>query len=507
MSQVWMATDRDFLQGGPFQAVHLNQTGNLLVEYNLESDDTLELRGDVATGWDLSEDGTSYTFHIHPRAMWHDGVPVTAADVKWTLDSSAFPPEGEIRRWIADIQPFYKSSQVIDDKTVQVNTNFPAPAFLLYLAQNHHQMLPKHRYDGMSADDRKLIENYLGSGPFFLTDFQKDVSNAYERNPDYWKEGLPYLDGLEYFLIPGGGAMISAYKTGQVLMSRDADSGMSNAEALQVAQDMSGKAQVLWGGPMSQISLYLKLDKAPYDNVKVRQAMHLAIHRPQFIETLTLGHGTTGYPFPPNFWFSLTEEEVNQLPGFRSLNGEKHPDDIAEAQRLMAEAGFADGFKADFLSRPQFGIPEMVLIAADQLRRALKIGATLETLDIAAADAKRNAGDWEILPQSDGTSMHDPEDPLGRVYRSAGRGNHGGYENARIEELYDLQARSLDRDQRRAWSLEAANIILEEVPLIILYWADRPFFLDNSVKNFHMPDIWFANNFKMEHIWCDPVCS
>ena len=509
MAMVFQTFDFDFLGHGVLHAVSLNQVGNLLIEYNQESDDPLELRGDLATSWELSPDGTSYTFHINPKARWHDGVPVTAADVKWTLDTAANPTEGETRVYLAFFKPFYKSSQVIDDKTVRVNTNFPAPAFPLYLASHYHQILPKHRYEGMSPDDRKLQENFLGSGPFFLTDYQRDVSSSYERNPDYWKEGLPYLDGLKYFLISGGGTMISAYKTGQVHMSRDGVSGMSNAEALELADDVAGEAEVRWGGPMSGIGLYFNLSRPPFNDVRVRRAIHLATHRQTFIEILTLGQATLGYPFPPNFWFSMPEEEVAKLPGFRELNGEKHPDDLAEARRLMADAGFADGFSKSMIVMDQFGVTQVGQIAADQLRRTLNIETRLEVLELGVLleRAQSLEGDYEWLAYSDGTNMLDPEDAFGRLYRAGAAGNFVGYDNPRINEIYDLQARSLDQNERRALTLEAANIVLDEAPYVLLYWADRAMFVHNSVKNFHMPNIYYAQNHKMEHIWCDPVCS
>ena len=497
----------DFISSGVFQAVMLNQTGNLLIQYNPESDDPLELVGDLATGWEVGADGKSYTFTLNPKAKWHDGVPVTAADIKWTLDTGAFPEMDEPRWFWAFYADSYKSSTVIDAKTVRVDLKFPSPAFMLYLASVYMQMQPKHHFDGKPLAFREELDNALGSGPFILTDLDPGVSHFYERNPDYWKPGRPYLDGLKYFTIVGGDATIAAYKAGQLQMSRDAAGALSNAEALELAKDEVGRLTVHWGGPMSQIALWLNLDKPPFDNVKVRQAINLVIHRPQFIETLTLGQATLGYPFPPDFWFSPTEAEVTQVPGFRSLNGEKHPDDIAEAQRLMAEAGFADGFETNFLARNLFGTPEMAQVAADQLRRTLNITGTVDVVDLNVEQTRRTAGDWEILPQSVATNMLDIEDVMSRLYRSTGPDNFAGYTNARVDELYELQARSLDRAQRKLWAEEVTQIVLEELPVINLYWANRPMVVHNSIKNFHMPTIWMAYNFKMEHLWCDPICS
>jgi peptide/nickel transport system substrate-binding protein len=164
-AMIFMTPDFDILERGSSQAPTLNQLGNLLIEYNPETEDTLDIRGDLATSWDLSADGTSYTFFLNPKAKWHDGVPVTAADVKWTLDISAFPPEGETRHSLAFFKPFYESSQVIDDNTVRVNSKFPSPAFFQYLAMNYHQILPKHHYEGMSAEDRDFEENSWVQAP------------------------------------------------------------------------------------------------------------------------------------------------------------------------------------------------------------------------------------------------------------------------------------------------------------------------------------------------------
>jgi peptide/nickel transport system substrate-binding protein len=493
-------------EGGPISA-SMDPFSNLLIEYGLnqDTDDQLEIRGDIADSWTLGANGTTYTFFLNENARWHDGVPITAADIKFTLDKMV--EEGVARPWAGLIKPFYESSQVVDNSTIQVETKFPAPAFLPILGHNYMIMLPKHQFEGMSEDDMKLQENILGSGPFKMTDFEQGVKWVYERNADYWKEGRPYLDGVSVFLIPGGGQTIAAYKAGQVLMSRDPVSGMSNTEALDIAEDLKDRARVLWGGPMSQITVQPNLAVDPFTDKKVRQAIHLAVHRQPFIETLTLGKGTLGYPFPPGFWFSIPEAEVAQLPGFRELDGEKHPDDIAEAKRLMADAGFPNGFSKEMMVVNLFGVTEMGQIAADQLRRTLNIELTLDIVDIATLIPRRGAADFEITAYSDGTTMIDPEDALGRVYRDGGSANYANWLHPRIEVLYDLQARELDQDIRAQYAQEAAQIVLDEAPVIGLYWADRAMFLYNSIKNFHMPDVWYTLNFKYENIWCDPVCQ
>jgi peptide/nickel transport system substrate-binding protein len=498
----------DMLEGGAFNTVTMNQFLPLLIQFNPESRDRLELGPDLATSWDVENGGQSYVFHLNENARWDDGVPMGAADVKWTMDEMV--NEDEPRQWSGFIKPFYESTEIIDDHTVRLNLKFASGIFLQYLASNYFTMLPKHHYENMSADDRKLKENILGGGPWKLRDYDPTVSWSYDRNEDYWKEGLPYLDTMETFLISAGGAMAGAYKTGQVHMSRSGLLGLSNAEAINLAEDLVGHAQIRFGGPMSHINLYMNINNPdlPYADVRVRRAIHLAVNRQDLIAILTLGKASLGYPFMPDFWFSLTEAEVALLPGFRvTADGQKDPRDIATAKQLMIDAGYPDGFKTDSLSRNFFGIPEMAQVVADQLRE-IGIDMSITVTDNRTADARRDTGDYEILPQSDGTNMVDPEDAFARLYTSASatHGNFIRWTNPRVDELYDLQARTTDRALRRQYTLEAAEIVLQEVPVVSLYWADRAQYVDDRVKNFNMPNVWFARNYKDEHLWCDPKC-
>ena len=94
-----------------------------------------------------------------------------------------------------------------------------------------------------------------------------------------------------------------------------------------------------------------------------------------------------------------------------------------------------------------------------------------------------------------------------RTYAIPAPDNLADWENARIAELHDLQNRELDQDKRREYVLEAAQILLDELPTIGLYWAERPLFKDNRIKNFHMHQLYYIRSFKYEHVWCDPTCE
>ena len=478
---------------------------NNLIEYNTETADTLDIRGDIAKSWELSEDGLTWTFFLHENAKWQDGVPLTADDIKFSLDDMT--DTNKLRPWVGVIKPYYDNSRVIDDHTIDVTMKYRAATFFPYLALDFMAMRPKHHVE--TGVDMMLVENILGSGAYRLKDYEPDVSIEYTKNNEYWKPGLPYLDGLRYFIITSAGTVTAAHKTGQVLMSNSMVTWMTNADALLLKEQMegTGKGTVLFAGPASHVDLYPRLDREPFGDKRVRQAMHLAVYRQPFISILTRGQGTLGWPFAPGYWFSPTEEEVAQLPGFRELNGEKHPDDLAEARRLMEEAGYPNGFKTSIIAGGGLDGVQGAQLVADQLKRFLNIDAAIDIQESAALNDNRSRGHFEMLLQSLGLLIIDPEDMFSRVYRDGVVSNYMGWNNARIEEIFQEQSREVDREKRTILAKEATQIILEEVPKIGLYFVVRPMYVSSVIKNFNISPTAYSQNYKYETIWCDPECK
>ena len=215
------------------QVISYSGIYNQLVEYNPETEDPADIRGDLATSWELSKDGKAYTFHLNPKAKWHDGKPVTAEDVVYSLDSmvdaDAKPPRVVT---LPAVSPYYAkgTARAIDAHTVEVPLKIPNAAdFLPTLALDFCKIIAKHW--GEADIDHQKWENAMGSGPFKPGKFVKDVSIELEKNKDYWKHGLPYIDGMVHYTIKDKGTAIAAYKTGRVLTSNWAVSNLSSKEA------------------------------------------------------------------------------------------------------------------------------------------------------------------------------------------------------------------------------------------------------------------------------------
>ena len=321
---------------------------NGLVEYNPETDDRFDIRGDLAIKWDLRGDGGQWTFFLDKNARWQDGTSVTAPDVVFSLNSMVDPDQ--TRPQVGAIRPFYESSEVIDDYTVAVYTHFPAGPLLSYLASDHFKILPKHHVE--SGVDMRLEENINGSGPFLLSDHEPEVQVVYKRNSEYFKDRYPYFDVMTYFIVTDQDTTMAAFRAGQVLGHVHPFNGLSNSQNQELAELARDEGRVLWQGPMALFFLNMNAGKPPFDDARVRRALNLVTHREPFIAEFAAGMGLLGGPFPPNTWFSLSEEELLRMPGYRtSSGGGTHPDDVAEARRLMEEAGLADrGFEVGILA-------------------------------------------------------------------------------------------------------------------------------------------------------------
>lgn len=484
-----------------------NPTHSKVLTYDPSSADPIPIVGDLAQTWEVSDDGKEYIFHLARNARWHDGERLTAADVVFSLDDMV--TERESRPQVGAIKAYYESSEAVDDYTVKVKTKFRAAAFMPLFAADFVQIRAKHRVE--SGVDMKLQESQLGSGPFKVKKYEKDIVIEYERNNDYFKEGLPYVDGIRWVMVLSAPAAFAAYKSGQTNMSSTIAGRMNNASAVQLEKETTDLGTIFWGGPAAGLSIIMNHEKAPFQDKKVREALILAIDRDQLIQTLALGKATLGYPMPPGLYYSLPNEEVAKLPGYRlDASGNKHPDDIAQAKKLLAEAGFPDGrgFKTGIMAHGIADTLEIAQIVADQWRRSLGIEIEVEKADFQVALQRRDAGDFLMYVDTSGVTYLDPDDMFLRRYNSDA--SHTAWSRwsgaPRIDEIFNMQTSEFDLQTRGDLIREASQVFLDEAPWAVLYWKDLFMFVDNRIQGFNMPTGAYTKNGLYERLWCDPAC-
>lgn len=491
-----------------------NQTKNIsgiyngLLEYDAETDDPYDIVGDLSESWELLPDGVTYVFHLHENAVWQDGTPVTAEDVVYSMDSLVNSAESRPQTLI--IAPYYSkgNASVIDEKTVEIKTSNPAPDFIPMIATDAFKMMSKSW--GESGVDTSKWENGMGSGPFIPTKLEKDVSLELERNPNYWKEGLPYIDGSIHYYIADKGTAIGSYRTAQVLMTTWPVTNLSNTEILQLRESESDTLDVYLIPNTSLLGTLINTTIEPFNDVRVRRALHLAVDRSEFREIFGGGIAPVGTPLPPETWFGRTETEALALPGFRSSpDGGKHAGDLAEARRLLEEAGVPDDFEVNIMARTAVEYVDLAQLLADQLRRNLGWDTTVQPIDSATGITRFKEKDYQIAAQGTALLVGEPDPIIGKIFMPGGLWiQWSGWETPpKLLDLFAAQSQELDRTRRAEILRELEDFILNEDPgpLLVYYWSYRDQVVNKRIKNYHMPaSIWVQ--LKHERIWCDPEC-
>ena len=475
---------------------------NGLVHYNGETSEPLDIRGDLATGWTVSEGGTRYLFDLPEKARWHDGTPITSDDVVFSINEMLRtdvprPRSGQIR-------PYVKSVEAVGPYQAQIDLNFPSSAFLAFLATDFMKMWPKHHVgtDPATQKNMRLEENILGSGPFKMVEHEKDVVYRWEKNEDYFKEGLPYFDGMNYYIINDSSIIVAAYKTGQVLMSVYLNSNMNVREGQELQGHREGEGRVFFAGPTLWHGMLINTEVEPFNDVRVRRALNLILHRQAFNEIFGAGQYLIGSPLPPDQWFGRTTEEWLEWPGLRQTDGgEKHPDDIAEAQRLMKEAGYPDGFETTIMAANFLSFPDMAQVAANHMERWLNIRATVQPEEPAAGYVRYESGDWKLGFHGNGILVMDPDQLIAGSYLSKATRNYSAWEPEKVRELYDRQIVETDIERRRELVLELGDYLAnEDTHAVITTWAMLVPYVDNRIRNYNVAS-GFANHTNKEHLW------
>ncbi len=492
-----------------------------LIEFNPETRDINDVRCDLCESWELDPDGVTYTFRLRDNARFHDGTPITSEDVFYSLDNMWHPDnyphiwEDRDRKPTAQIWHEHlveDGLRVIDGKTIEMVTSDTLPDFIPGLALDIWLMASKKTIEELGRphhpSEWKLFN---GSGPYTVADNVRDVSYNFRRNEDYFKEGYPYNDGMDLNIITDSNTAIAAYRTQQILMHNGSSSNLSTQQTLQLVED-NDFLDVHLRGPGAFFGLMFNYKQKPFDNPKVRQAIYLALWRQPIIATLHKGHGYLGTPFAPGTWYGPNIEDAEQMPGFRQWENpdtgqmEKHPEDIAEAKRLLAEAGFENGFETEISARIALQYVDFAILVAEQLKEYLNIDAEVRQLEAAAGFDAFQRGDFHTAAQAWGYSFHSPTAAFS-WYRTGGTLHmwQGYDELTELEEIYQKQVRELDIEQRRAYVLEANDFMMRDGNATSAgVWWRVTLYLYNTIIQNYFPGTDQVQ-FRYEHLWCDPA--
>jgi len=283
---------------------------------------------DLATRWSWNEEGTELTFPLRQGVKWHDGKPFTAADVKCTFDLLMDNAKEKLRinprkSWYANVADVTTNG----DYEATVHLKRPQPSFLALLATGWSPVYPCH------VSPREMRKHPIGTGPFKLIEFKPNQSITVTRNPDYWKPGRPYLDGIEYTIIKDVSTRLLSFLSGK----DDAYFGVTIPQLKDVTSQAPDAICEMFTANVAR-NLIVNRDLPPFDNPDLRRAMSLSLDRKAFIDILTEGQGDVGAVMqpPPSGLWGMPPEMLQALPGYHPLV-QKSRD---QARTLMEKLGY-----------------------------------------------------------------------------------------------------------------------------------------------------------------------
>src|SRR5438874_2701518 len=291
----------------PMMAVFNNL---VMFDQNIKQSSLESIVPDLAASWSWNEEGTEVTLPLRQGVKWHDGKPFTAQDVKCTLDLLQGKAAEKLR--INPRKSWYRNlDEVIvnSDHEVTFRLKRPQPAFLAVLSHGYAAIYPCH------VPPREMRQHPVGTGPFKFVEFKPNESIKVTRNPDYWKPGRPYLDGIEYTIIKSLSTAILAFVADKFDMTFPYS---VTAPLLKDLQSQKPEATCEMASLGISRTLIVNRDRPPFDSVDLRRAMALAIDRKAFIDIITDGQGDIGgvmQPPPEGLW-GMPPEMQKSLPGY-----------------------------------------------------------------------------------------------------------------------------------------------------------------------------------------------
>jgi peptide/nickel transport system substrate-binding protein len=470
-------------------AIPLGPVYNTLIQFDPHN--YPQIIGDLAESWTVSDDSLTYTFTLHKGVKFHDGSELTSADVKASWDRIVFPPEGVLSPRRSNYE-MVKSIEAPDPNTVVFRLHHPSPSFLTSLGHPANFIYAKKYLD---SDAQYYKAHTVGTGPFKLKNYVRGSVIELERNRDYFKKGLPHLDGIKYFIIPDTSARAKALRSGRVDVEFR---GFAPSEADAVVQQLGDRVTVAYPKAISNWGVAINVDKKPFDDERVRKALSLAIDRYDMAKTvgpLTSLETVGGLMHPDSPW-GLSSEELQELPGF----SKDHTANLREAKRLLAEAGHPNGFKTVLTNR-NVKLP-YIDMAVYLISAWKKIGVEAEHKleESATWSQTRVTRDFELLVDPYGSATVGDPDELMDKFTSSGQENWGRFKEPVADALFAQQAKEMNEQKRIELVKEMEKAILQKVWWIPGLWWTRVEVRSARIRNYEpQPSHWM--NRRLEDVW------
>ena len=434
---------------------------NLIRRNPLDSGQTII--PDLAHSWEISPDGKTYTFFLRKGVTFHDGADLTAEDVKATYQRIVQPPRG----FSSPRTPLFATVSEInvrDAHTIEFKLSEPRPqTFMLgAFASGWNIIVRKQTLEDNNYSLRQ-IPDYPGTGPFrSVNRIDKEVW-VMERNPDYWNEGLPYLDGIEFYHLPPFSPQLGA-----ALLAGNLDyARLLDPVSLQTVQDTPGMSGTDYYQSVIQ-AIWVNNEREAFRDPRVRRAIHLVLDRAVLVDVVRdvapMLVGGFIYPFSD---FATPPDKLAERPGYQSDPTAA----IREARELMAAAGYADGIQdVDFMIREAASFKLWSVAVQAMLREILNIQTNLRTVQVSVWFDEALAGKFDFTISAIVSTLIDPSDYFNAWYGKDGPQNYSKWFNPQFQDLVLQIDRELDDAKRKDLVRQAEAVMEQDPPLIPVAW-------------------------------------
>jgi oligopeptide transport system substrate-binding protein len=455
----------------------------------------------LAERWDISNDGTVYTFHLRPEGRWSNGDPVTAMDFVRSYQRILSPgvaSEYQYMHYVVKNAEDYGRGRlkdfsqvgyrVLDDHTLQITLKAPTPYFLGML--NHHSWYPVHlpTLEKFGGADRRGTDwtkpgHFVGNGPFALKDWKVNQVVTVVKSQTYWDKANVKLNEINFYPIESADTEERAFRSGQLHVTTT----IPTSKIDTYRREHPERLQI---GPFfGTYFLRLNTRVKPLDDARVRRALAMSLDREGIAKTILRGGQLPAFGFvPPN------------LPGYP---GEPFfTNDVALARKFLAEAGFpgGQGFpKLEYLFNTNEAHKQIAEALQQMWKSNLGIDITLVNQEAKVYEATMVAGDYQIARYAWIGDYLDPSTFLDMMTSGSGN-NQTQWSNPEYDRLVSLSDHEMDPAKRVVLMRQAEALLLQEMPVVPVYFYVRTFLKLPNVKGWD-PNLLDIHPYK--YVWLD----
>jgi peptide/nickel transport system substrate-binding protein len=412
------------------------------------------LIGELIEAYELSEEGTVLTLHVRRDVRFSDGTPCRASSVKYTLERAIFGP-GYLFPMMEMLTVTTKEQiRVLDEHSLELRLLHPNPLLWQLLPLNSFSVMSRdHAETHATADDPWASEWYsegaLGTGPYVLGSVTRGEEYVFERNPRHWRRDGMHNESVALRVVPSAAERLAALEQGQV----DVAYGLEARDLLKCEDN--DRLLVLSSPSTYCTVMSINNNVAPFDDVRVRKAVCYAIPYDD-LRTEVMG--------------AYCQPLVSPIPaGMPTHDGSMrmYDTDLNRARHLLADAGHADGFASRLIVR-EMRADE--ILAARVIQRALRpLGVSLDVVTVSDLEYHSRLKEFPLAMFGTFSWVNDPMYHLVANLKGGSGKNLANYDNLRVNELIERGMYELDGERRKAMSVEAQRIIMDEAPWALLY--------------------------------------